>query len=409
MNIRQLEERDFDEQTALSEFAFQYVLSEDERKARRRQYRPADYWGAFGERGELLSKLTILPLECRVGGRALRMGGIAGVATWPEARRMNCVTRLLERALVVMKEQGQTISMLHPFSIPFYRKFGWELTIEQKKVEIETAKLAKRKDAPGRMETIPKEGDALKELQDVYEAFASAYQGALVRNAEWWNERIVSKPGRISAWRNDAGAMEAYVFYEVKEGDLTVHDWAALNEEARGALWAFLANHDSMAATIRLQAPTDDATSYLLLDPRGAKQELHSYFMSRIVDAAGFLRQYPFAGGEAKERLTLQLTDEYAPWNRNVLVVEWDEQGRAVVSESAEEAEAGAASTAGNDTAGETAADIRCHIRELSAMLLGSRRPEWLQRCGLLSATSDAVRLLERRIPPRVPYLPDFF
>ena len=95
MQIRQLTERDFDEQISLSEFAFQYRLTADERDAKREKFRPEQSWGAFDEQDRLLSQLTILPLECWVGGRALRMGGIAGVSTWPEARRMNCVTQLL--------------------------------------------------------------------------------------------------------------------------------------------------------------------------------------------------------------------------------------------------------------------------------------------------------------------------
>ena len=60
------------------------------------------------------------------------MGGIAGVATWPENRRQGHVSTLLKHALQEMKSKGQTLSFLHPFSIPFYRKFGWELYAEYK-------------------------------------------------------------------------------------------------------------------------------------------------------------------------------------------------------------------------------------------------------------------------------------
>jgi Predicted acetyltransferase involved in intracellular survival and related acetyltransferases len=388
MQIRQLTERDFDEQISLSEFAFQYRLTADERDAKREKFRPEQSWGAFDEQDRLLSQLTILPLECWVGGRALRMGGIAGVSTWPEARRMNCVTQLLANSLSHMREQGQTISMLHPFSVPFYRKFGWELTIEQKKYEVETALLPKRKDGPGRMEAIDKRGESLNEL---YETFASSYQGALKRDADWWANRVLVKPGRVSAWRNEDGALEGYLFYEAKEGVVTVRDWAALNEEARSALWTFLANHDSMAKTIRLEAPIDDGISFLLPDPRGVKQEIRSYFMSRIVDVEGFVRQYPFAEAPAKEELTIRVTDEHAPWNHNVFKITWEKDGK--VSAAATEGEA----------------EASCHIRALAAMLLGNRRPEWLYRSGLLAGSPEAAKLLERRIPVHTPFLPDFF
>lgn len=388
MIIRQLEASDFERQTELSEFAFQYKTSPEELEARRQSFRPEESWGAFDEQDRLLSKMILLPLECWVGGKPLKMGGVAGVATWPEARRSNCVAKLLTHSLEHMKGQGQTISMLHPFSIPFYRKFGWEFTVEQKKYELDMSQLPKRKDSPGRMETIPKKGELLNEL---YEAFASAYNGALKRSPDWWANRVLSKPGRVSVWTNESGSTEAYVLYEVKEGVLTVFDWAALNEEARNALWAFLANHDSMAKTIRISVPADDALPFLLPDPRCVKQETHPYFMSRVVDAEGLIGQYAFNESEARDELTLRVSDEYAPWNDRTFRIAFEKDGTAGIAATEDDAEAS------------------CHIRTLTAMLLGGRRPEWLLRGGQLSGSREAARKLERRIPVITPYLPDFF
>jgi predicted acetyltransferase len=86
-----------------------------------------EIWGEF-ENEELISKLHILSLEIKIENCRFSMGGIAGVATWPEHRRKGSVTRLLNKALSAMKKKGQTISLLHPFNINFYRRFGWELT-----------------------------------------------------------------------------------------------------------------------------------------------------------------------------------------------------------------------------------------------------------------------------------------
>jgi predicted acetyltransferase len=55
------------------------------------------------------------------------MGGIAGVATWPEYRRNGNVADLVKHALQQMKEDGCAISYLHPFKVSFYHKYGWEL------------------------------------------------------------------------------------------------------------------------------------------------------------------------------------------------------------------------------------------------------------------------------------------
>ncbi|RIE05418.1 GNAT family N-acetyltransferase [Cohnella faecalis] len=41
-----------------------------------------------------------------------------------DARRQGGVTKLLHHALRKMREAGQTISMLHPFSVPFTANTG---------------------------------------------------------------------------------------------------------------------------------------------------------------------------------------------------------------------------------------------------------------------------------------------
>src|SRR4051812_5295884 len=99
----------------LSEFAFQFKLPPERKESHRLTFRPEENWGAFDERGMLLSGLMLLPLETWIQGKKLAMGGIAGVATWPEARRQGCVSKLLVHSLNTMREAGQTISMLAPF------------------------------------------------------------------------------------------------------------------------------------------------------------------------------------------------------------------------------------------------------------------------------------------------------
>src|SRR5690606_40607540 len=66
-----------------------------------------------------LSRLSLLPLEVWIGGRKLAMGGVAGVASWPDARRQGGVRRLLQHAFGRMRENGQSLSMLAPFSFAF--------------------------------------------------------------------------------------------------------------------------------------------------------------------------------------------------------------------------------------------------------------------------------------------------
>ncbi|MFB9274218.1 GNAT family N-acetyltransferase [Cohnella cellulosilytica] len=398
MEIRQLTMEDFENRAALSQFAFQMTWTEEQTAARKSGFKPEQDWGAFDEKGELMSALLLLPLEAWVQGRKLAMGGVAGVATWPEARRQGCVSRLLSHALKTMREQGQSVSMLHPFSFPFYRKFGYELTIERKKYTLDAKHLPPRGEAPGRV--VRMTAPDIGVLDGIYSAYASRYNGNLVRTPKWWETRILTQEGsNLAVYYNESDVPEGYFYYKAKERILTVHEMAALTETARRALWSYAANHDSMVDEVALLAPMDDQLPLMLSDPR-FKQEIVPYFMSRIVDAEAFAKLYAWEKGAGGESVLLQLEDRHAPWNDGTFRLSWSEEGEGAL----ERLDSGSGRESGRG--GEA---IVCDIQTLAAMLLGGRKPTWLASVGRLAGSAESLRLLERRIPERTSFLMDFF
>jgi predicted acetyltransferase len=400
MEIRQLRAEEFEDRTALSQFAFQYQLSPEEKESKRLHFRPEQDWGAFDEQGALLSAMLIIPLEAWVQGRKLAMGGVAGVATWPEARRRGCVSKLLVRGLEVMRNNGQSISMLHPFAFPFYRKYGYEMTVERKKYTIDTKQLPTRQETPGQVKRMNKPDIAV--LDKIYAAYASRYSGNLVRTEDWWSNRILTRKGSFAVYYNESDRPEGYVFYQIADGKMTIHEWVSLNESSRAALWTFVANHDSMIADVTMIAPIDDPLPFLLSDPR-IKQEAIPYFMSRIVDAEAFVREYAWAegsgGGEA-EAVTISLSDAHAPWNNGTFRLVWSADGEGRL-EKLDGASGEQAASDGNA--------ISSDIQALTAMLAGNRKPSLLRDVGRISGPPASVERLERRIPNRTTHLMDFF
>ncbi|TFE24732.1 GNAT family N-acetyltransferase [Cohnella luojiensis] len=394
MEIRQLREDDFEERTALSQFAFQYRLTPEQKESKRLTFRPEQDWGAFDENGRLLSALLLLPLETWIQGKSFAMGGIAGVATWPEARRQGCVNQLLVRALETMKNNGQTVSMLHPFSFSFYRRYGYEMTVERKKYTIETRQLPPRTQTPGQVKRMAKPD--IEVLNGIYSAYASRYSGTLVREKDWWENRILTKGGQVAVYYNEHDVAEGYVFYQVEGNMLTIQDWASTSETSRVGLWTFVGNHDSMVAEVTTITAIDDPLPFLLADPR-IKQEVIPYFMSRIVDAEAFVKQYPWMPGEREEAVVLTLSDAHAPWNNGAfrLMLSASGEGRLERLEG---------------IAAESSGGLKCDIQTLTAMLIGNRKPSLLREVGRISggSTEDAAQL-ERRIPERTTHLMDFF
>ncbi|MDR6553060.1 GNAT family N-acetyltransferase [Paenibacillus qinlingensis] len=393
--IRLLQQEDFNDSLALSEFAFQQTLSPEEREARLAVMKTEEIWGFFDE-NRLAAKLMVINLNTWINGQLFQMGGIASVATWPEYRRQGMVGQLLSHSLNVMKEAGQVLSFLAPFSFPFYRKYGWEGYSDYLRYEIAANQLPKPEVAEGSL-LRRIEADAAV-LNPIYEAYAQRFNGMLLRTEVWWRRVFNRKQGIVTLYLNPAGEPEGYIIYQVKERVLTVHEMVPLTDDAHRALWRLIANHDSMIEKVVCQAPVGDLLPSMLADPR-IKQEVVPYFMARIVDAEAFLRLYPFqtvADGAAGDKpLYLQLRDQHAEWNNGTFRVQpGNVEGNDV--RKLDEAEAGQAV-------------ISSDIQTLAALLMGYKRASLLQRIGRLQGDAAEIARLERFIPERTTYLTDFF
>lgn len=390
MELRQLRSDEFEISTKLSEYAFQYTLTPEQRESNQKHFKPERFWGIFdGE--ELQAKLTIIPLQVYVHGNKFDMGGIAGVATWPENRRQGHVSTLLKHALQEMKSKGQTLSFLHPFSIPFYRKFGWELYAEYKKYTIPVSKFPRKVEVPGR---IVRGVTDIPTLDGMYQAYASRYNGTLVRDEAWWTRFVLQGDNHSVVYYSAEGKPTGYALYELKDKDLVCDEFVYLNEEARSALWTFFGNHDSRIEQVTMtMVPGDDQLPFMLPDPR-VTQEIVPYFMARIVDLKSFVEQYAFEAHQ-EAVMTIQVEDSVAPWNAGRWRLSVNQEGKAELSELPTDQ-------------GEQA-DLTTDIQTLSALFTGYKRAQALHAIHRLNGNPKALTQLETMIPAGQTYLMDFF
>ncbi|CAM4370343.1 GNAT family N-acetyltransferase [Paenibacillus alkaliterrae] len=391
--IKQLEKEQFDESMALSQFAFQYKRTAEELEHTKKQLEaePAVRWAAYID-DQLAAQATVLELETYINGKRFAMGGIAGVATWPEYRRQGLVAKLLVHSLMEMKEKGQSISFLHPFAFGFYRKFGWETYTEHKAYTIKVELLPTRNTYVGRVEKYTGSYDF---LDAIYEAYASHYNGSLVRSELWWKYRISKrKPGQIAVYYDKQNQAIGYIIYEVKDMVLRVHELIYLNEEAKAALWSFIGQHDSMINEVTITAPSDDLLPFSLTNPR-IKQEIIPYFMARIVDVEAFVKHYEFLSSTEEDRLQIEIKDEHAEWNSGCYLLRIEASGNASLQRL--------------DNMGDSSATIKMDIGSLTCMLLGYLRPLQFAQLARIDGDTHAIKRLQDRIPERTTYLPDFF
>lgn len=345
--VRRLARADITQYAALSAFAFQV-----DEAAQRQMWMnsPPLALGAFAPNGgRLLAALRIWPFLAYFQGRPIPMGGVASVASWPEVRRQGLVGRLMRESLDLMRSEGQTVSALYPFSYPFYRRYGWELGFTQTLYEIPLSELDPYRRPPGGRFR-PAGPDDLPALDALYRRFVRRWNGPLLRESSWWRQRILDHPGtaapgigprRTVLWEDDH-RLRAYVVYgfqapnpQVASAEhriLRVYDWAVEDGGAFRALLSFLVQHDSMAASLTMPAPSDWDFLPLLVNPRVQVRKAAGA-MIRIIDMDRFLQQVvtPREGPvpaqkepASPEAVQLEVEDELAPWNQGRWLIPLD-------------------------------------------------------------------------------------
>lgn len=397
MIIRRLKPSEAEQAVRMSEFAFQYELTDTERRMRMADMNPSDTWVAE-EKDDLLSKLTILPLQIFLHGTPVSAGGVSGVATWPEYRRKGLVTLLLHHALEDMRNSGKILSLLYPFSISFYRHFGWELFADQEVINMERHQFPKRESHEGVCRRLTENKEI---IASVYRQWAEKYNGPLLRGSDWWDKSVFKrKKGDVIAYYRD-DKVRGYMIYDIKNRHMNIEELIWLDPDARKGLFSFIANHDSMAENISLKLPAHEMTPHLLPDPK-VKREVSSYFMARIVDCTALLEQYPFQL-QKNENIILHISDHFCTWNERTYIISKDkEKANRIRSYSRQRQE-------DKDFPKLLHEGLHMSINTLSALLFGTYTARRLWEEGLISGPEDSAALLSRAVPSGSPAFYDFF
>ena len=329
----------------------------------------------------VVSCLTVVPALLRVGGVPVGAGGIAGVATRPECRRRGHAAALLEATVPALwDELGYPLSLLHPVSAPFYRRFGWETASRTLRWNAVLSSLPRHPEAAHVRPAATADWPAIRQIQA---DLTRAETGAGVRDDRRWRLIRLPVPGREAFVYCEGTQVLGYLIWERRDS-LFVLEMHGLTPAARRGLAGHLA---------RRPEPTAEwSTSPALLErsglPGGGPSE--PGVMLRIVDLAAALAAvhpalYAPALAEAGLTLTVRATDTDRPANTRPLRLTAD----------------GVAPGTGHD-----AAWLRADIRILAQLYLGYRSASEAAERGLVSCDSPAtLALADRLFPARSPYV----
>lgn len=397
LKMRSVDSRYLEQYNALLRYVFQVTDQElnsvgwQEKEIIRAKFptmEKADVIGWF-DGDTLVSQVAVYPIQINVFGRIYSMGGLTGVGTYPEYSNMGLMHKLLQQALINMQKKGQYICYLYPYSIPYYRRKGWELISDKIVYEIKDYQLPKNQQVTGEIRRVKTDSE---ELRAAYDRYAAHTHGAIIRDDLAWNEYwLWDKDDIMSAvYYNENEEPDGYIIYWIENEVFHIKDMIFNTEEARTGLWNFVSAHFSMIDKVEGNTYTDEPLAFLLEDA-SIQEVISPYYMARIVDFPAFIAQYPFKPDITEREWRFTMTDPILECNQGSFLLRISENGH------------------GEATRISAQCPDKINIQTMTTMLMGYKRPDYLAKIGRLQTSEAVIDMLEDAIEQQTPYISDYF
>lgn len=183
---------------------------------------PSKHWASFSDdEKNVYSAMIVHPFPTRFGDNLVLAGGIGGVCTLPQYRKMGGVRGCMESALEDMYSNDYLFSTLYPFNSAYYKQFGFEKGMTGETWTIPLTHITKREAGGAIRQLLP--GDDLQPLTDVYNKFYESFNLSVVRR-EFIESldpaELIRSSQYIYLWENDQGAAEGFMITKKGEGKI---------------------------------------------------------------------------------------------------------------------------------------------------------------------------------------------
>lgn len=395
ISIRRLSSEDLEQYNDLLRYAFQvteedlleYGWEDDDiRQSKFPVLERANVLGCF-DQGNLVSQFAVYPLEMNIYSQVYPIGFVTSVATYPEYTGMGLMSKIMKRSLIEMRERGQSLALLYPYSIPLYRHRGWEIISDKMTFRIRDHQLPKNVEAPGYVRRVSEESPDLMQL---HTSFAHQTHGCLLRNHLAWDEywRWDVEDTIVAIYYDVHDKPLGYMVYLIKEDIMHIKEMIYLNMEARKGLWKYISAHDSMIDEVRGSNYFSEPIAFSMYDSE-IKETIRPYIMGRIIDVEAFLKNYRTAD-EFSGTITFHVSDPFLKWNNRSFTLVFDSGKAELLSGKVARREAWLS------------------IGTLTALLLGYKRAADLVKLEHIQADEETIRLIDSALRHEKPYLSDY-
>jgi predicted acetyltransferase len=327
------------------------------------------------------------------GGRSIAAGGVAAVGIRPEERGSGVGKALMIWHLQDYHRRGIPLSALYPATVPFYRRFGYELAGSHVVHRLATSALdlgERRLPARSHEPTFPRPAV----LADLYERLAQRSNGFFARTEGLWRRMLESDKERVNVVVvGPADAPEGYVVWSHSAPrEVEVYEAVILTPRAGARIFTLLSDLRTIEDTIHWPGPPVDLR--LAGMPVRADRlpvEDSKSWMLRIVRVAEALRGRGYAPSLEGTTLAFEIEDSILTENSGGWLLSIGVGGRAEIVRRRGEH------------------PIRTNITALAPLYSGLWRATELAEQGLVDAAPETLVIADRVFAGSHPWMADTF
>lgn len=346
----------------------------------------ADVLGCF-DRDTLVSQIAVYPLKMNVYNTVYPVGFVTSVCTYPEYTGHGLMKQLMHKSLEHMRRKGQSLALLFPYSIPLYRKMGWEIISNKITYTVKDRQIPEKASAPGYVRRVNWEHE---DFRNLHTQFAAVTHGCLFRNSLAWEEywRWDEDDTAVAIYYDINEKPCGYMVYLIKNDVMHIKEMIYLTREAQAGLWEFIRAHDSMIDEVRGSSYSSEPIAFEL-DDGDIRETIRPYIMGRIVDVGRFFPQYHCDPTADDAEITFEIEDAFLSWNNRAVTIRFHRGECSIVENTAQNR-------------------VKLSIATLTTLLLGYKTAAKLCWMGRIEADRDTIQLLDDVISHEMPNISDY-
>lgn len=296
------------------------------------------------ERG-LVAGLVAFNRGISVGGNLLETDMIASVSVPPDQRRRGYANGMLTATLRRARERNLPLSILWPYSIPFYNRVGYGIFTYGNLLELPLQEMQNFDEMRLTRRMVP---DDLPAMQRLYGKEIKGHSGWIQRTDTEWRIRVIQNDGFTWPEKLDGivvpgenGELLGYLIYSLTPAYTTfpncvnVYEWVDDSSNPTGfrALTGYVAAQRAQATYMRYTAPLNFPLQHAFAERYAHRPSRTTEFiyrdtwvggtgmMGRLVHAAEAFKQRGYPKG-AKGACVIRIKDSQLPENEIPFLLE---------------------------------------------------------------------------------------